>query len=194
MHDNDLQLAASPLRTLYLARFGFAIAWAVLLLVTSTALDTATTPGPLTAALLVVYPLFDLAAVVVDRRSSHPTTTPSTLLVVNMVLSLLAAIGLLLAVRTGTSSVLIVWGLWAIAVGAVQLVVGLRRRALGGQWAMIASGGISVLAGAGFIARSGGSSSVAGLAGYAVLGGIFFLVSALRLPRARRSASSSPTG
>ena len=193
MHDNDLQLAANPLRTLYLTRFGFAIAWAVLLLVTSTALDTATTPGPLTAALLVVYPLFDLAAAVVDRRSSHPTATPSTLLAVNVVLSLLAAIGLLLAVGTGTSSVLIVWGLWAIAAGAVQLVVGLRRRALGGQWAMIASGGISVLAGAGFIAQSGGSSSVAGLAGYAVLGGIFFLVSALRLPRARRSASSSPT-
>jgi len=184
MHDNDLQLATGPLRTLYLTRSGFAIAWALLLV---------TTPGPLTAALLVVYPLFDLAAAVVDRRSSHPTATPSTLLVVNMVLSLLAAIGLLLAVGTGTSAVLIVWGLWAITAGAVQLVVGLRRRALGGQWAMIASGGISVLAGAGFIAQSGGSSSVAGLAGYAVLGGIFFLVSALRLRRARRSATSSPT-
>jgi hypothetical protein len=34
---------------------------------------------------------------------------------------------------------------------------------------------------------------VAGLAGYAVLGGIFFLLSALRLRRARRFASSSPT-
>ena len=183
MTTTDTQLAASPLRTLYLTRFGFAIAWVLLLLVSSTALDTATTPGPLTAVLLVAYPLFDLAAAVVDRRSSHPTTTPSTLLAVNMVLSLLAAVGLLLAVRTGTSSVLVVWGLWAITAGAVQLVVGLRRRALGGQWAMIASGGISVLAGAGFIAQSGGSSSVAGLAAYAVLGGIFFLFSAVRLPR-----------
>ena len=194
MTTTDTRLAASPLHTLYLTRFGFAIVWAVLLLVSSTALDTATTLGPLTAVLLVVYPLFDLAAAVVDRRSSHPTGTPSALLVVNMVLSLLAAIGLLLAVRTGASSGLLVWGLWAITAGAVQLVVGLRRRALGGQWAMIASGGISVVAGAGFIAQSGESGSVAGLAGYAVLGGIFFLVSALRLRRARRSASSSPTG
>ena len=183
MTATDRQLAAGPLRTLYLTRFGFAITWAVLLLVSSSALGTASTPGPLTAVLLVIYPLFDLAAAVVDRRSSHPTTTPSTLLVVNMVLSLLAAIGLVLAVRTGMSSVLIVWGTWALAAGAVQLVVGLRRRALGGQWAMIASGGMSVLAGAGFIAQSAGSSSVAGLAGYAVLGGIFFLVSALRLRR-----------
>jgi len=180
----ETQPATSPLRTLYLVRFGFAIAWAALLFLSSTA-----TLSLLTAVLLVVYPLFDLAAAVVDRRSSRPATTPSTLLVVNMVLSLLAAIGLLLAVRTGTSSVLIVWGLWAITAGAVQLVVGLRRRALGGQWAMIASGGISVLAGASFIAQSGGPGSVAGLAGYAVLGGIFFLVSALRLRRAAGRAA-----
>jgi uncharacterized membrane protein HdeD (DUF308 family) len=171
--------ATSPLRTLYLVRSGFAILWAALLFVSGTA-----TLSPLTAVLLVVYPLVDLAAAVVDLRSSHPTTTPSTLLVVNMALSLLAAIGLLVAVRTGASSVLAVWGLWAITAGAVQLAVGLRRRALGGQWAMIASGGISVLAGAGFIAQSRGDGSVSSLAGYAVLGGIFFLVSALRLRRA----------
>jgi uncharacterized membrane protein HdeD (DUF308 family) len=183
MTTTDVQLAASPLRTLYLTRFGFAIAWVLLLLVSSTTLDTATTPGPLTAVLLVAYPLFDLAAAVVDRRSSHPATAPSALLVLNMALSLLAAIGLGLAVRTGTSSALVVWGLWAITAGAVQLVVGLRRRALGGQWAMIAGGGISVLAGVGFIAQSRGAGSVTILAGYAVLGGIFFLVSALRLRR-----------
>ena len=178
----ETQRATSPLRTLYLARFGFAIAWAALLF----ASGTATTPNPLTAVLLVIYPLVDVAAAVIDRRSSHPTATPSTLLAVNMVLSLLAAIGLLLAVRSGTSSVLVVWGLWAITAGAVQLVVGLRRRALGGQWAMIASGGISVLAGTSFLVQSRGAGSVTNLAGYAVLGGIFFLVSALRLRRAGR--------
>ena len=188
MTTTDAQRAASPLRTLYLTRSGFAIAWAVLLFVSSAAIDWATTLGPLTAVLLVVYPLFDVAAAVVDRRSSHPTGAPAALLAVNMVLSLLAVIGLLVAIRTGPSSVLIVWGLWAITAGAVQLVVGLRRRALGGQWAMIASGGISVLAGASFIAQSRGAGSVATLAGYAVLGGIFFLVSALRL----RRASSTP--
>jgi uncharacterized membrane protein HdeD (DUF308 family) len=175
----ETQRATSPLRTLYLVRSGFAIGWAALLFISSTA-----TLSPLTAVLLVVYPLVDLAAAVVDRRSSHPATTPSTLLVVNMALSLLAALGLLLAVRTGTSAVLLVWGLWAITAGAVQLAVGLRRRALGGQWAMIAAGGISVLAGASFLAQSRGDGSVSSLAGYAVLGGIFFLVSALRLRRA----------
>jgi hypothetical protein len=58
---------------------------------------------------------------------------------------------------------------------------------MGGQWAMILSGGISVLAGASFI-RSGAQDnpSLTALAGYAALGGIFFLVSAVRLPRPAR--------
>jgi uncharacterized membrane protein HdeD (DUF308 family) len=186
MTTTEARLTPGPLRTLYLTRFGFAIAWAVLLYTSSTALDTGPALGPLTAVLLVVYPLFDLAAAVIDRRSSHPTGAPAALLVVNMALSLLAAIGLLVAVRTGPSAVLLVWGLWAITAGAVQLVVGLRRRALGGQWAMIAAGGISVLAGASFIAQSRGAGSVTTLAGYAVLGGIFFLISALRLRHAAK--------
>jgi uncharacterized membrane protein HdeD (DUF308 family) len=183
----ETQRATSPLRTLYLVRFGFAIAWAALLFVSSTA-----TLSPLTAVLLVAYPVFDLVAAVVDRRSSHAATTPSTLLVVNMVLSLLAAVGLLLAVRMGTSSVLIVWGLWAITAGAVQLVVGVGRRALGGQWAMITGGGLSVLAGASFLVQSGGAGSVTTLAGYAILGGIFFLVSAVRLRRESQPQPVTP--
>jgi hypothetical protein len=49
---------------------------------------------------------------------------------------------------------------------------------------MILSGGISVLAGAGFIAMAGRPDpSLTTVAGYAVLGGIFFLVSAIRLRR-----------
>ncbi|MCW2817259.1 MAG: hypothetical protein JWR42_46, partial [Marmoricola sp.] len=55
---------------------------------------------------------------------------------------------------------------------------------LGGQWPMILSGGISVLAGGAFIVQSGTpAASLTSLAGYATLGGIFFLVSALRLQR-----------
>lgn len=74
-------------------------------------------------------------------------------------------------------------------VGVVQLVVGLRRRGLGGQWPMILSGGISVLAGGSFILQATkDGASLTNLAGYATLGGIFFLVSALRLGRARRNA------
>ncbi|MER6767599.1 hypothetical protein ABT266_46180, partial [Amycolatopsis sp. NPDC000746] len=71
-----------------------------------------------------------------------------------------------------------------VAAGLVQLVVAVGRRGMGGQWPMILSGGISVLAGANFILSAGAPNPpLAAVAGYAVLGGIFFLVSAIRLGR-----------
>lgn len=174
---------ASSLRTLYFVRFGFAILWAIVIAV------TAATITPLSAALLVLYPLFDLVAAVIDHRASRGTRS-AALLYANMALSLLAAIGLGFAATSGGSAVLLVWGLWAITAGVVQLVVGVSRRSLGGQWPMILSGGISVLAGAAFALQSAGArASLVGLAGYATLGGIFFLVSAIRLARTARAGA-----
>ena len=145
---------------------------------------TASTLDPLSIALLVIYPLFDVAAAVVDLRSSAATRT-RTPLYLNVALSLLAAIGLAIAGNSGIPSVLRVWGVWAITAGIVQLVVAILRYRLGGQWAMILSGGISTIAGTGFILMAGGTKpSVTGIAGYAVLGGVFFLISAIRLRRA----------
>ena len=169
---------APALRRLYFVRFGFAVVWAVLLFATKSELD------PVSIALLVLYPLFDAAAAVVDTRSSGGTG-PARGLQVNIAISLLAAIGVALACASGVPAVLRVWGAWAIVSGLVQLVVGAARRTMGGQWPMILSGGISVLAGGSFIAGASASDpSLANIAGYAVLGGIFFLVSALRLGRA----------
>ncbi|GAA3553201.1 membrane protein [Microlunatus spumicola] len=166
------------LRRLYLARAGFALVWALLVVLTASGL------GPVSVALLLLYPLVDLAAAVVDHRSSR-VTRPAPALVVNMALSLLAVVGLAYAVTSGLRTVLLVWGAWAVTTGFVQLVVAVGRRALGGQWPMIVSGGLSVLAGAAFVAQSGTpGASLTGLAGYATLGGVFFLVSALRLRRA----------
>lgn len=169
---------ATSLRTLYFVRFGFAVVWAVLTVVLAKALS----PGAV--ALLVIYPLFDVAAAVVDFRSSG-TTRPKAPLYLNMGLSLLAAIGLAFAATSGIPGVLRVWGLWAITAGIVQLIVALLRRRLGGQWAMILSGGISVLAGVSFLLMAGEPNpSLTAIAGYATLGGIFFLISAIRLHQA----------
>ncbi|MFF1571701.1 hypothetical protein ACFVWR_03060 [Leifsonia sp. NPDC058292] len=174
---------AGALRRLYFVRFGFAIVWAALVAL------TASTISPFAAVLLVLYPAFDLAAAIVDHRASR-ATRPAPLLYVNMALSLLTAVALGFAVTSGKTAVLVVWGLWALTAGAVQLVVGLSRRRLGGQWAMILSGGISVLAGLAFILMSGGAAaSLVGLAGYATLGGIFFLISAIRLGRTAKAGS-----
>jgi hypothetical protein len=54
---------------------------------------------------------------------------------------------------------------------------------------MILSGGISVLAGASFVVSAGADDPVLTSAiGYAVPGGIFFLISALRLGRAAKES------
>lgn len=166
---------ATALRNLYFVRFGFAIVWAVLLFLTGSAL------GPVSITLLVLYPLFDVAAAVTDFRTTRGAR-PTVGLYFNMALSLLTAIGIVVAVTSGIPAVLRVWGVWAITAGLVQLVVAIMRYRLGGQWPMILSGGISVFAGSGFIAMAGGpDAALTSLAGYATLGGIFFLVSALRL-------------
>ncbi len=110
-------------------------------------------------------------------------------LYLNIALSTLTGIGLAVAATSGIPAALRVWGVWAITAGVVQLIVGAARRRLGGQWAMIASGGISTLAGASFFAQAGkDDASLGSLAGYAFLGGILFLVSALRLGRAGKHA------
>ncbi|MBO2455788.1 hypothetical protein J4573_52540 [Actinomadura barringtoniae] len=179
---------APTLRRLYFVRFGFALVWAILLFPTASSINLAT------AALIVLYPAFDVAAAVVDVRSARATMADGRTngsvqgfyvgLYVNIAISILAAVGLAVALTSGIPAVLRAWGAWAVVAGIVQLVVAVRRRGLGGQWAMIASGAISVLAGASFFAMaSKAGASLTSVAGYAVLGGVFFLVSALRLGR-----------
>ncbi|TQJ92439.1 hypothetical protein [Streptomyces sp. SLBN-31] len=169
--------ALPSLRRLYVVRFVFAAAWAALLLVSGSELTVGT------KLLLFVYPAFDVAASVVDARSAR-AAAPLKGLYTNMAVSALAAVGVAIASTSGVADVLRVWGAWAVASGLIQLLVGVARRPMGGQWAMILSGGISVLAGAGFIRGAAQDDpSLAALAGYATLGGIFFLASAIRLYR-----------
>ncbi|SDM32983.1 hypothetical protein [Allokutzneria albata] len=177
--------AASSLRRLYFVRFGFALTWAVVLF------PTASSIGPVSAALLVIYPLFDVGAAVVDARSSRASRSAPGLYA-NIAISVIAAGGLVFAVTSGIPAALRVWGVWAVVAGLVQLVVALRRRALGGQWAMIASGAISTLAGISFLLQAAApDASLRNLAGYALLGGFFFLVSALRLGRSSVRSTSN---
>jgi uncharacterized membrane protein HdeD (DUF308 family) len=175
-----ISTTASALRRLYFVRFAFAIVWALVMFTTAKHL------GPLAMTLLVLYPLFDVAAAVVDARASRATATP-TLLYVNIAISSLAAVGLAFADASGIPAVLRVWGAWAILAGLVQLIVAIPRRQLGGQWPMIISGGLSVIAGATFIAgASADNPALTNAIGYAIPGAIFFLISAIRLGRAAK--------
>lgn len=175
-------MTSNGLRRLYIVRFVFAAAWAALLLLFGSELTTGA------RLLLFLYPAFDVAAAVVDVRSARADRAVKGLYV-NIAVSSLAAVGIAVAGGSGVADVLRVWGAWAVVSGLVQLLVGVARRPMGGQWAMIASGGISVLAGASFIrGASQDEPALSTLAGYAVLGGIFFLVSAIRQARAPQRA------
>src|SRR4051812_26983162 len=132
---------APALRRLYFVRFAFAIVWAALLFLT-----TKSGLGAVGVVLVVLYPLFDVGSAIVDTRSTKGTG-PVRGLYVNIAISLLATIGVAIASASGVPGVLRVWGVWAIVSGLVQLIVAVVRRRLGGQWPMILSGGISVLAG-----------------------------------------------
>ncbi|MFF9362424.1 hypothetical protein [Streptomyces griseoluteus] len=172
------------LRRLYFLRFAFATVWAVLVFASARSLN------PLSATLLVIYPLFDVACAVLDIRSAKANHGPVRGLYANVALSALTTAGLVAAATSGIPAVLRVWGAWAITAGAVQLIVGAlrRRRGTAGQWPMILSGAISTFAGASFVAQAGkANASLGSLAGYAFLGGVFFLVSALRLRQSDRT-------
>ncbi|NEB13049.1 hypothetical protein G3I32_30160 [Streptomyces coelicoflavus] len=168
------------LRKLYFVRFAFAAVWAALLFA------TADTLGPLSTTLLLVYPLFDVGAAIVDVRSARANGGPVGPLYANIAISSLTVLALALAATSGIPAVLRVWGAWAVTAGIVQLVAGAVRRRLGGQWPMIVSGAVSTLAGISFVTRAGADDpSLGSLAGYAFLGGVFFLASAVRLTRGR---------
>jgi len=170
-------VAAPALSRLYAARFAVALVWAVLVLAFASEIN------PFVGVLLVLYPVYDLVAIAADARLSG-SGRPRSVLYVNVVLSAAAAIGLAVAATSGIPDVLRVFGVWAIVAGAAQLVVALRRRAVGGQLPMIVSGAISVLAGASFVAMaSGDDPSLSAVGGYALLGGLFFLASSILLRR-----------
>ncbi|TFV84414.1 hypothetical protein E4V99_04960 [Microbacterium sp. dk485] len=170
------------LRNLYFARFGFAVTWAILLIATATSINAGS------IALLVIYPLFDVAAAIIDFRSSG-SSRPKAPLYINIALSLAAAIGLAAVVGSGIPDVLRVWGIWAITAGIVQLIVAVLRWRIGGQLAQVLSGGLSVFAGAGFLLVAAGPNAALTIAGgYAALGGVFFLISAIQLHRVIRKA------
>jgi uncharacterized membrane protein HdeD (DUF308 family) len=173
------------LRRYYFVRAGFSLAWigAVLALAPFAAAS---------AVLLVGYPLWDALANLADgRRNGGLRRHPGQLL--NVIISLAVALGLAVALPD-MHRVLAVFGAWAILSGLLQLASAVQRwRLAGAQWAMVASGAQSALAGVFFLsqARMPASPTVASLAGYAGFGALYFLLSAVLLAAsARRRAKA----
>jgi uncharacterized membrane protein HdeD (DUF308 family) len=175
---------ASALRRLYVTRFAFAVVWAGLVFTTATA------TSPQLTVLLIAYPLFDAAAVLWQIRANPDPKRGAAAERTNVVVSVIVAIALGVASTQSLGAALAVWGAWAIGAGIPQLIAAIRNRRSGGQVAQMLSGGLSVLAGSAFLVQGlKGSETVSGAAGYAILGGVFFLISALRLNATLRRAA-----
>ncbi|WP_210604190.1 DUF308 domain-containing protein [Brevibacterium oceani] len=167
------------LRALYFIRFIFAAIWVASMVVTAAKVPDV---SPLLTVLLVIYPAFDAAAVLWQLRADPDRHRSKVVEWVNVVLSVAVAVALGFASSASISAVLAIWGVWAIVVGVPQLIAAIRNRYSGGQVAQMFSGSISVFAGAGFLLQGlQGSDMIVGVAGYAGLGAVFFLVSAVRL-------------
>jgi hypothetical protein len=171
---------AHTLRNLYFTRTAVQLLWAAIVLA------TAAGNPPLAAALLILYPLWDVACTVYDLRSSARSNSgPPTAQYVNAALGSLAAIGIALTAFKSPQQAVVTFGAWAFAAGLAQLAVGIaRRKQLGGQWAMILSGLQSAAAGVAFIL--GGlhdKTHIKDLGGYAIFGGVYFLIAGFLMHR-----------
>ncbi|GLZ48848.1 membrane protein [Actinomycetospora sp. NBRC 106375] len=184
--------AGTSPRRLYLVRGLVAIAWAVAFMALADSLT------PVAAVLLVIYPLIDLVAVLVDASRPH-RSSERRVLYGNAVTSALAAVAVAVAVATsgGSRAVLAAFGVWATLSGIAQLVVALRRRGpqSGGQWPMLIAGALSTLVG--IVYNVTAATSLAPtfdpLVAYAAAGGAFFVIQAGLLTwRARRPATGRP--
>lgn len=166
----------SALRRLYFIRFGFTVVWAALLFLTGGA------AGPFLTILLIVYPLFDAASVFWQLRAERDARRAKVSEWANVIVSVVVAIALGWASTMSNAAALTVWGVWAIGAGLPQLITAIRKRRSGGQVPQMLSGGISLFAGGAFVAQGlQGSEMITGVAGYALLGAVFFLLSAIRL-------------
>ena len=175
---------------LFLIRGLVAIAWAAVFVAVSDSLTTGVTVAA--GILVVIYPLIDVAASLIDARSQRGSARQ--LLLAGAAVSAVAAAALALAATGSVADVLAVFGVWAFLSGAAQIVVALRRRAqLGNQWPMLLAGVGSAGFGIAFVIASTGTDPMLNmLAIYAAGGGIDFVVQAWLLARRRRRPAAVP--
>ena len=181
--------SARSLRNLYFVRTTFQLLWA------GAVLSAALTQPSFAFVLLIVYPLWDVACTLYDLSASRPAGSARTSQIVNALLGTATAIGIALTIFSKEASAIAIFGAWALAAGLLQLIAGLiRRKQLGGQWAMILSGAQSTAAGVAFVLGGlSGKLHTKDLGGYAIFGAIYFLIGGILLSR-NLSSSLKPSG
>lgn len=170
---------------LFFIRGVIAIAWAAAFATTFDSLTAGT------AVLVVLYPVIDAVASLVDARNQSGATRKW--LLVNATVSFVTAAALGAAATGDKSDVLVVFGIWALLSGIAQFVVAWRRRpTFGWQWPMLAAGAVSTVGGVAFILIAGSADpTLTPLVVYAATGGVDFIIQAWLLRRRFRKAAAS---
>ncbi|GGH16728.1 hypothetical protein ESZ00_14765 [Silvibacterium dinghuense] len=171
--------SARSLRNLYFVRTVFQVIWA------AAVLSTVRMQPQVASVLLIAYPLWDVACTLYDLRASRPAGSARTSQIVNALLGSAAALGIALTIFSKPAYSIAIFGAWAFGAGVLQLVAGLiRRKQLGGQWAMILSGAQSTAAGIAFVLGGlGGKLHTKDLGGYAIFGALYFMIGGILLSR-----------
>ena len=162
---------------LFLIRGLVALAWVAVFATISDSLTTGV------AILLVLYPVIDLVASLIDARDQAGSAR--RLLLLNAAVSAVAAVAVAVAATADIAAVLLVLAVWAAVTGAAQFATAVRRRAvLGLQWPMLLAGALSVGAGLSFATAAGAADPMLDpLVLYAATGGAFFVIQATLLAR-----------
>jgi uncharacterized membrane protein HdeD (DUF308 family) len=177
-------------RRIAIARGVLALVWAAALVIAvGDHVPSTDSDVPIAAAaLLASYPAIDVVASIAAALGADAA---GRVLRINAAISALAiaAIGAT-AFGADAGATLAAFGAWAAVSGAIQLAVALhRRRTEGRQLPMIVSGGLSTIAGIGFLATSGmDDAQLASVGGYMALGALLYLLWAHRSRTAPQAA------
>jgi uncharacterized membrane protein HdeD (DUF308 family) len=178
-------------RRIAIARGVLALVWAAALVIAvGDHVPSTDSDVPIAAAaLLASYPAIDVVASIAAALGADAA---GRVLRINAAISALAiaAIGAT-AFGADAGATLAAFGAWAAVSGAIQLAVALhRRRTEGRQLPMIVSGGLSTIAGVGFLAASWmDDAQLASVGGYMALGALLYLLWAHRSRTAPQAAS-----
>jgi len=178
----DARLSRDAPQLIAIVRAVLALLWATgLVIAVGDKIPNTDSDVPIAAAaLLASYPAIDVIASI---AAALGTGTSGRVLRINAVISALAvaAIGAT-AFGADAGATLAAFGVWAAVSGASQLGIAIhRRRTEARQLPMIVSGGVSTIAGIGFLAASGKDDAhLATLAGYMAGGALLYLLYAYR--------------
>ena len=155
-----------------------ALVWAAAVAITAGNADLELSTG--LALLVTAYPLIDVVASLAEAAEGGEAANR---LRINAAVSGIAVAALAIAAfGSDISSVLAVFGSWAVASGLIQFLNAIQRRRKGSrEMPMLISGGLSAIAGAAIIASSNADDpNLNLLAGYATVGALLVVVWAFR--------------